>query len=562
MKARSFTPIFGAATVVLSLLAIPVQADPDPPASCGPPPGTACASEVHGALAAACPAGDPACPLLASLGCAFVAVDASCARQVVAAMDASCDAAAATAYDCAAHTYTSPSLSIDVDTTPYYGAGCDGHTFFANQSLLYAACDNSINETTGAAGGPDRRTPTWIRIQLPGQSAGNDGHLQNGQFRALARPFPDGKGLLLDDLHVKWPTNQPETRLPDFATLATQYSNLDNDANTDFEEILLCGSSIANPTNPRSDCRDWDGDGHPNGSDSNPLQPAIPTAHAWLEARDANTGAVLTGTLTAPVHAQILYRCSMENGTLSSVSLDLGWEYNNVKNGASAAARSLQVPAGHCDGTVRGLADLPEAAGKPLTYLLFRTETAAGTLQADQNVVPKLTVTPASGTPIVAQNPFRLRGFDAVALSIQKDRASHTPLSFAGSKVSCTLPSLPAGHAPLSGTGGIGLALAVGVDEGNGSPSSFACSEAGTETFFQPTYHNSGTSARSNLDQTFTASFGSIANPVTRYNRFTIAANAVEEGTLQATGCGPCYSDSPAITWVFQPTSLTDEENQ
>ncbi len=125
--------------------------------------------------------------------------------------------------------------SIDVDTTPYMGAGCDGHN---------PCTDNSIEERNGQ--------PTIALITFDPPRAVPE----TGKGSTTGISFADEQPITVRELHLK----RAGPSGTDLSLYATKHSDLDDDGYPDGTEIL-CSS---NPFNPAATCDDRDGDGLPN----------------------------------------------------------------------------------------------------------------------------------------------------------------------------------------------------------------------------------------------------------------------------------------------------------
>ncbi|HUR25814.1 MAG TPA: thrombospondin type 3 repeat-containing protein, partial [Candidatus Thermoplasmatota archaeon] len=444
-------------------------------------------------------------------------------------------------------------VCIDIDATPLSGEGC-GPAGTPRQWHGRTCTDNTINETADHDGdGRSDPTPTWILINFTSDQAGADNGLA----------FPDGRGVVVKELHIKWPHDNPgagNAVAPDFAGFATEYSNLDNDDDTDFMELsslLVCGG-LANPTNPYSDCDDWDGDGLPNGSDPAPnVNNAVQVRVLMLDGTPVTPNSVLQ----APASLDVQFVCRLNSDQVKSVTLDLGHDYLGP-----GVSRIVAIPPTLCDGGWHSLDAVPGMA-KPV-YQALKTKSGTGTTDAAApQPDPFITATTKDGyspRSLAGAARFTLTPFEAIRFNVNQNGRTAAPISLAGSSVTCVLPSGLTSMTDPVLILGLDAALASHGDESNGSPSTLAgCSGgAGTPTLFAPTYYaNLTTTTPRSVILTATAKFPG-ANDVVWRTSLSVE-NLAETGTLTASCTpSPCSTASTSVQWTLTPSSLTDEGGQ
>lgn len=492
-------------------------------------------------------------------------------------------------------------LLVDIDLTPMSGEGCDDREWHGGMDCA----DNSIDESgdadgDNAPGQDDDQTPTWIRVGLRNPYGYSPVAWPQPGLPVLGNPanpvptyldvgagnlFADKHGLMLTDLHIKWPSDAPGPNTsPDFATYATKYSNLDNDDNTDFEELVQCGGSLANPTNPLSDCDDWDGDRTKNGADSTPF------TNQLLQARLANatTGALLgPGPYNAPFNVDVQIRCALPPATVASVVVDLGSGFVGRSGSQSISQRYAMSPA-LCDDGWHSTAgagftplDAGEVGGIKPTYNAYVTETSSTSdaitaVTTTQDITIGITAVRVNAPTESGSLGFTLNRFNLLNI-VTAGARTNAPIDLAtiDARVTCTLaPGFT--EAPTSTAINLATDAAKG-DELRGSATTMGCSNDGVDTPLTAAYFNNAGPATDFIGANDDILFGNGArtlnlrftaqtpggNNVGIYVSLPMSPNVLETGTL-STSCtpSPCLANSPTIDWTFTHTSNTDEQNQ
>lgn len=262
---------------------------------------------------------------------------------------------------------------IDFDPTPAMGVSGTGVT------------DNSIQEATNADGDSETASiPTRLYLSF-GQTV-QDWVLSDIRT-ATFETFFDKKSLDLSRIHVK----EPSTDLIGYLLFGT---NIDNDDSSDLEE-LNCQS---NPTNPLSDCQDWDGD-------------TIPNVDEPASAMNPSNLIVTGGTGSSPLSPTVQFSCPGGPGVTTTLEFgDINDDGVVNADPSKSPLEKITLASAQCNGALQAAAlpspYLNDAASPRTATLRLKEVQAAGTIAAVQPESTKQitrTVTIAASTAPFAE---------------------------------------------------------------------------------------------------------------------------------------------------------------
>lgn len=423
--------------------------------------------------------------------------------------------------------------------------------------------ENSIQEDIDYDGDTERnRTDTLLLVTLgrsteftrTGTTRIDRRGRETGIYGPGTRAMPDAQPLRFDVLHIK----------------SRESQNLDNDDSPLRYEVgqlcperphALVGVTTSNPTNPRADCQDFDGDGRPNRNETERNE-TRPFREITLNLTTTPSGAVGE----APQRVSIDWGCDVDGTDAEKVVLDLG-DPDNDGNPARVVRD---------DGD-----DCPEGV---------QTNTATYLTRWDEprQVTVELKVVPSRGDVVSTTRSFSLSGHD-VPLNLALtgvDGSSGARSGEAGSTASYEYRCGP----PETGAVVENATLSPGdVDDDGEVPDDFNSTSGDLDcdgafhTLTVPGYQNDESESR-NVSFALNAS---ISHPGGRYDDsddddggrpwivgrrtvstpdlLTIQGNEVEDGTLRAicsggTGC-PSGSGAPIPDVDRHPGTISNPRN-